>query len=248
MSFPFSLKDKKILITGASGGIGKAIAIACGQMGAELILTGRDESKLKDTLQRAGILGSTLVADLTNEDEVHALVSTTDDLHGLVHCAGILKTIPFKNLQASTLDDIFNINFRAPVSLTQQLIKQKKIVKQGSIVYISSISGTVIGAKGNGAYSASKAAFNGLAKVLALELAPQKIRVNTIAPGMVKTDMWEASTSQVSLEQLQADEKNYPLGYGEPDDVAWAAVYLLSDASKWITGSNLIIDGGFTIH
>ena len=143
---PFSLAGKKVFITGASSGIGRAITIACGQMGAELILTGRDEERLNNTLASAGGNGKIFKADLLVEEELHSLVSSLPVINGVVHCAGILKIVPFKNIQFSVFDEIQNVNFRAPVFLTQQLIKKKKIAGSGSIVYISSVSGSVIGA------------------------------------------------------------------------------------------------------
>lgn len=248
MSSLFSLSGKKILVTGASSGIGRAIAILAAAQGADVLLSARNEDRLKQTMsQMKEGNHSFLVADLSDEAALENLVNQLENVDGVVHAMGIMSTLPYKFINKKALNDIMNVNFIAPTLLTQLLLKAKKINKKGSIVFISSISGNVIGSKGNSLYSATKGALNATAKVLALELAAQKIRVNTIAPGVVKTEMWSEPTS-FSKEQLEEDEKRYPLGHGSPEDVAGAAVFLLSDASKWITGSNLVLDGGFTIQ
>lgn len=248
MSTLFSLNEKKILVTGASSGIGKATAIAAAAQGASVFLTGRNEGRLKATLSQLKPGDHYfLPADLTQESSIENLVSKLNELDGVVHAMGMMNTLPYKFINRHALNEIMEVNFTAPTLLTQSLLKAKKINKSGSIVFISSIAGNTIGSKGNSLYSATKGALNGAAKVLALELAAQKIRVNTLSPGMVKTEMW-AQSSSFSSEQLAEDEKRYPLGYGSPEDVAGAAVFLLSDAGRWITGADLILDGGFTIQ
>ena len=185
---------------------------------------------------------------MTNEIEIETLVEKVDFLNGIVLAAGITKTLPFKFLNERELSNIMNTNFQAPVILCQKLAKKKKIKNNSSIVFISSIAGNVIGNKGNGAYAASKAALNGICKVMAIELASQKIRTNCVSPGMVKTPMTANGFSSVSKEQLELNEKLYPLGYGEPEDVAYGVLYLASDEGKYLTGSELVIDGGWTAH
>jgi NAD(P)-dependent dehydrogenase (short-subunit alcohol dehydrogenase family) len=155
--------------------------------------------------------------------------------------------MPHKFIKKNDFDEIMNINFFAPFFLTQRLLKQKKIVDYGSIVFLSSISGPVIGSKGNLMYSASKSAINGIVKTLALELSEKK-RVNSICAGMVNTEMWKSDTKLVSTEQLNLSSKLYPLGFGEPGHVANLASFLISQESIWITGSSVIADGGFTIQ
>lgn len=244
---PFSLENKTILVTGASSGIGKAIAIECSKMGAKVVITGRNEQRLQETYkQLEGLQPAYIVADLSKKEEIETLVNQIDCLNGLVNCAGLTIPKPFKFLQEEDIQEVMTVNFNAPLLLTQLLIKKRKLRKASSIVFISSISGTKISYIGNSIYSASKGAINGICKGLALELASQQIRVNSVIPGMVETNI--VSGGEVTQEQLEADKQKYPLKrYGKPEEVAHAVVYLLSDASSWATGSNLLIDGGYTL-
>jgi NAD(P)-dependent dehydrogenase (short-subunit alcohol dehydrogenase family) len=243
---PFSLEGKTILITGASSGIGKQTAIQCSEMGANVIITGRNIDRLNQTYTELhGNANKLVVADLT--EDYSKIVDILQNLDGIVHAAGIVNTLPFQFITSDVLNSIFQTNFFAPVMLTQQIVKRKLLNKNSSIVFVSSLAG-IIASKGNGAYSASKSALNGMAKVMALELATKNIRVNTILPGMVKTEMMNTFLKTITTEQLAEDQKKYPLGYGSPEDVANAAIYLLSAASKWITGTSIILDGGFTLQ
>lgn len=244
---PFSLENKTILVTGASSGIGKAIAIECSRMGAKVVITGRNEQRLQETYgQLEGTHPAYIVADLTKKEDIETLANQIDGLNGLVNCAGLTIPKPFKFLQEEDIQEVMTVNFNAPLLLTQLFIKKKKLQKASSIVFISSISGTKVSYIGNSIYSASKGAINGICKGLALELASQQIRVNTVIPGMVETNI--VSGGEVTQEQMEADKQKYPLKrYGKPEEVAYAVVYLLSDASSWVTGSNLLIDGGYTL-
>ena len=244
---PFSLENKTILVTGASSGIGKAIAIECSKMGAQVVITGRNEQRLQETYkQLEGTQPAYIVADLTKKEDIETLVNQIDGLNGLVNCAGLTIPKPFKFLQEEDIQEMMTVNFNAPLLLTQLLVKKKKLQKASSIVFISSISGTKVSAIAESVYSASKAAIDGFCKGLALELAPQQIRVNTVNPGIIETNIF--SGGQISEEQLQQNITKYPLKrYGKPEEVAYAVVYLLSDASSWVTGSNLLIDGGYTL-
>lgn len=244
---PFSLENKTILVTGASSGIGRAIAIECSKMGASVIITGRNEERLKEThAQMEGNQPDYIVADLSLPNDVQNLVQKITSLNGLVNCAGLTKSLPFQFATRKNIDEVFNINFFAPVEISRLLVKNKKIKGGSSIVFISSISGVYCTIIGNSIYSASKGAINGIVKSMALELAPKSIRVNCINPGMINTNI--LSEGIISKDQLQEDMKKYPLKrYGKPEEVAFAAIYLLSDASNWVTGSNLLIDGGLTL-
>ncbi|AVM55784.1 SDR family NAD(P)-dependent oxidoreductase [Capnocytophaga sp. oral taxon 864] len=244
---PFSLENKTILVTGASSGIGKAIAIECSKMGAQVVITGRNEQRLQETYkQLEGTQPAYIVADLTKKEDIETLANQIDSLNGLVNCAGLTIPKPFKFLQEEDIQEVMTVNFNAPLLLTQLLVKKKKLQKASSIIFISSISGTKVSYIGNSIYSASKGAINGICKGLALELASQQIRVNTVIPGMVETNI--VSGGEVTQEQMEADKQKYPLKrYGKPEEVAYAVVYLLSDASSWVTGSNLLIDGGYTL-
>jgi NAD(P)-dependent dehydrogenase (short-subunit alcohol dehydrogenase family) len=244
---PFSLDGKTILVTGASSGIGRAIAIECSKMGATVILTARNKERLDETLsQMEEGSHAIVVADLNDEDERKKLIDNSPILDGLVNCAGIIKTLTFPFITSEALTSVMDINFTAPVLLSVEMTKRKKISKNGSIIFISSIGGVLISAIGNSIYNASKGAINGMAKNMALELATKGIRVNCVNPGLIETHIFDDGT--ITTEQLEEDKKRYPLKrHGKPEDVAYAVIYLLSNASSWVTGSNLIIDGGFTL-
>jgi NAD(P)-dependent dehydrogenase (short-subunit alcohol dehydrogenase family) len=244
---PFSLAGKTILVTGASSGIGRAIAIECSKMGAAVILTARNKERLSETLsQMEGLDHSIVAADLNNKEERKLLVDKSPVLDGLVNCAGIVKTLPFQFVDDETMTSVMNVNFTAPVLMSAGLVKEKKFSKKSSIVFISSISGCVCVGGGNSIYSASKGAVNGVMKNMALDLAPKGIRVNSVNPGMVETHIYDSGT--ITPEQLEEDRKHYPLKrYGKPEEIAYSVIYLLSDASSWITGTSIIIDGGYTL-
>jgi NAD(P)-dependent dehydrogenase (short-subunit alcohol dehydrogenase family) len=244
---PFSLEGKTILVTGASSGIGRAIAIECSRLGATVILTARNEERLNKTLE--SLEGSNhikIISDLQTEENISRLADQLPNLNGIVHAAGIGKTLPFQFISSNELNNIFSVNFFAPVLLSQKLVKTKKITKEASIVFISSIDGPVTAHAGNSMYAASKGAVTAIAKNMAVDLASKKIRVNCILPGMTETPL--IHTGDITQEQLDLDMKLYPLKrYGKPEEIAYAAVYFLSDASAWTTGANLIVDGGFTL-
>ena len=244
---PFSLKSKTILVTGASSGIGRAIAIECSKMGAVLIISARNEERLYETLsQMDGTGHSVVVADLNYEEDRNRLVNASPLLNGLVNCAGIIKTLPFQFINDKSLSNIMSVNFISPVLLSVELVKKKKILKNSSIVFISSISGVVCAGGGNSMYSASKGAINGVMKNMALDLAPKCIRVNSVNPGMVETHIFDSGT--ITFEQLEEDKKRYPLKrYGKPEEIAYSVIYLLSDACSWVTGSSIVLDGGYTL-
>lgn len=240
---PFSLEGKTILVTGASSGIGRGIAIACSKMGATIVLGGRNEVRLNETLSEMEGDGHVLaVADLTKKEKLEKMVDILPKLDGIVHCAGIGQRILCKQLQETDVDNVMDMNFKAPVLLQTEILKKKKINKGASIVFIASIAAESPSV-GNSIYSASKGAIISYANCLVVELAPRKIRVNCISPAMVWTDL--ILKDGISEEELKEDEQKYPLKrYGNPDDIANLAVYMLSDASSWMTGSNVRITGG----
>ena len=242
MNNPFSLSGKTILVTGASSGIGRGIAIACAGMGAQLILTGRNITRLQETLSALEGEGhSYIVADLTNAQERTALLEQLPALHGVVHCAGVGSRVPCKMLTQEDIDHVLKPNTEAPILLQAELLAEKKLQKGASVVIIASAA-AYMPVAGNAVYSASKAAMVAYAKCLAQELAPRQIRVNSISPTMVWTDL---ALVGASAEQLTEAEKQYPLKrYGQPQDIAHLAVYMLSDASQWMTGSDVQITGG----
>jgi NAD(P)-dependent dehydrogenase (short-subunit alcohol dehydrogenase family) len=246
---PFSLENKTILVTGASSGIGKEIAVQVSNMGGSVILNGRNTERLKVVAHQISNDSTQIIqGDLTDPSTIAKIIESTPQIDGVVHAAGIMKLVPFKFINANDLKEMMNINFTSPTLLSLELIKNKKLKNSSSIVYITSINGSVVGSRANSMYAASKGALTGMIKAMALDLAKTKIRVNEIAPGMIETEGTMEIESIVSEVAINEDKMKYPLGcYGKPDDVAFACVYLLSNASKWVTGSKLVVDGGFTI-
>jgi NAD(P)-dependent dehydrogenase (short-subunit alcohol dehydrogenase family) len=239
MSNPFCLEGKRILVTGASSGIGRQIAIGASNAGASVILNGRDETRLSEAL---GLLASgehvTIKADLTRDDEIASLAASVRTIDGVVHAAGMAGPAPLRVVTRDFLQTRFDSNYFAAVLLTQRLLAGNQVAAGGSIVFIGSIAAHT-GTQGMSVYSATKAALSVTAKCLALEVAKRRIRANCISPAVVRTPIFKI------LEQgwLDETEKRYPLGLGRPEDVANAAVFFLSDASRWITGQSLIMDG-----
>jgi NAD(P)-dependent dehydrogenase (short-subunit alcohol dehydrogenase family) len=241
------LKNKNILITGASSGIGRASAILCDQLGANAIITGRNTEELNKTAGQLKNKTQQLSADLSSEDEINKLVSALPDIDGFVHCAGIIQPVPIKFLAQKSIDDIFRINFNSAVLLSGQLLRQKKLNSGASVVFISSVS-SHHPYTGGSLYTSSKAALESFAKGLALETAPKKIRVNTISPALVRTKIWDQAEEIYSKEEVAEIESRYPLGLGEPADIANLVAFLLGSSSKWMTGSVIQIDGGLLLN
>lgn len=240
---PFTLEGKTILVTGASSGIGKGIAIACSRMGANMIVTGRNEARLQSTLKELyGVEHSMIVADLTDAASRSNLVESVNKLDGIVYCAGIGQQLPCKMVAEEDVDSVMNANFKSSVLLQALLLSKKKVNKQASIVFMASRAAETPSV-GNAVYSASKGAIISYAKCLALEVAPRQIRVNCICPAMVWTDLiYQGGLTKEYFEEAQ---QSYPLKrYGQPEDIANLAIYLLSDASSWMTGTSIDITGG----
>lgn len=240
---PFSLAGKNILVTGASSGIGKAIAIACAKMEATIFVTARNEERLNETIsQMPQGNHKRIIADLTKSNDIINLVSQLPKLDGIVQCAGVGSRILCKNIKKEDIQKVFLPNVEAPILLQSELLNQKKINKSASIVYIASRA-AVSPSIGNATYSASKGAIISYAKCLALELAPRLIRVNCICPAMIWTDL--ILEGGIDREQLEEAQLKYPLKrYGQPEDVANLTLYLLSDASNWMTGTAVDLTGG----
>lgn len=241
---PFSLDGKTILITGASSGIGRETAIVCSKMGATVVITGRNEDRLKETYDRLeGDENLSIAADLIDSEAIEILVQQLPDLTGVVHCAGIGDRSMLKMVKEKDIVKVMRTNFESPVLLQKALLKKKKLVNSSSIVFVASrapFAPTV----GNGIYAASKGALIAYAKVLGLEVANQLMRVNCVCPAMVWTELVERDAALTGIDYHEA-EKAYPLKrYGRPNDIANLIVYLLSDASSWMTGSCIDITGG----
>jgi NAD(P)-dependent dehydrogenase (short-subunit alcohol dehydrogenase family) len=247
---PYSLINKTILVTGASSGIGRGIAIECSKLGANVVVTGRNRQRLDETFNNLEGEGHiSIVSDLSTQDGIDTIVSSCPLLNGCVNCAGIPKLSTIKHIDRRNLEEIINVNQVAPILLTSLLLKKRILVKGSSIVFIASIGGVFIASNGDGPYAATKGAISGFVKAAAIELSKQKTRVNAICPGLVPTRILELSNKLFSEEDLKKQKYDlYPLGrVGTPEDIAFGAIYLLSDASSWVTGINLVIDGGYCV-
>lgn len=244
----FSLKGKKILVTGASSGIGKSVAIHAAEQGAQLTILARNSERLHATLTEfrdATVSHNAICCDLTSTKDLDDLVDALEPLDGIVLNAGAVKLAPIAFIKDDNVDDLFEINVQSSIRLVQRLIRKKKIRTGASLVFISSIA-TQKATIGNSVYNATKGAVNAFVKSLALELASRQIRANAILPGFVPTGILNGSDTPSA--ELDAHLKNYPLGrYGKPEDVAYLAIYLLSDQSDWMTGSLINLDGGFSL-
>ena len=243
---PFSLEGKTILVTGAAGGIGRATSIECAKLGAKLVLTDINEAGLIETKALLeGVGHECIFADLTSQEALDDLVSSLPMLDGFVSNAGVTKPTPVKMISKEALERIMSINTYGPIYLTQRLLKKKKFNANASLVFTVSIGGVYTTAPGNAMYGASKGALQVFVRNVALEGAP-RIRCNSVNPGMVNTNLAGRAYSD---DDKAKDMETYPMKrYGEPRDVALAIVYLLSDASSWVTGHSLIIDGGKTLY
>lgn len=244
---PFSLNNKTILITGASSGIGQAVSIECSKMGATIIATGRNKERLSDTMKSLDTSDThrCIQADLANYNDIVSLVEELPMLDGVVFCAGVNDKSLAKMIDQVKIDKMFQTNVFSQMLLTKELVKKKKINAGASLVMISSIASTYATIS-NALYASSKGAIEAYMRTLALELAPRKIRVNAIRPGMVETPILG---SYVMSDGLDEFKKQFPLGrFGQPEEIAYGIIYLLSDASKWTTGTLITIDGGITLR
>lgn len=249
---PFDLSGKVICITGASSGIGRQCAITCSQLGATVILLARNEMRLEETLSQMEKpeRHSAYSIDLTEYGKVEQIVKEAvakkGRINGVLHCAGISTTLPLKMVTSEKLEEFFQTNVFAAYNLTKEVCKVGNFAKEGgSIVFFSSVMGSV-GASGKSLYSMTKGALLSGARSLACELAKKNIRVNTISPGVVITPINSNLPHIADPEKRKLLEQQHLLGLGKTTDIANACVYLLSDASKWVTGIDLCVDGGYT--
>ena len=245
---PYSLEGKTILVTGASSGIGRGAAIECSKMGARVIITARNEERLQETLcQLEGDGHEMRICDLSDNNAIKAMVDTLPELQGVINNAGFTTIQPIQFINEDVFQNIMQVNTMAPVLILKYLIKKKKLRSGASVVFTSSLAGIGKISVGNTMYGCSKGAISAFIKGAAKELAAKNIRVNAVCPGMVESQILDSGT--ISDEQLEKLIDVYPLGrFGKPEDVAWAMIYLLSDASSWITGVNLPVDGGRDIY
>jgi NAD(P)-dependent dehydrogenase (short-subunit alcohol dehydrogenase family) len=242
---PFSLRGKTILVTGASSGIGRAIAIESSKMGGRIVITGRNSERLNETflaLEGEGHLQ--IIADLSKDEDVNSLADALPKLDGCVCNAGISKPLLVEHLEKKDILNTFEVNTFSSFLLMNNLLKNKKLNKKSSVVFLCSIAGSYCSSVGNSIYSASKNAIRGFIKGFAIEVGRKGIRANSISPGLIETEM-NYGDGAITEEQLNLNLKRHPLKrFGKPEDIAFAVVYLLSDTSEWVTGADLIIDGG----
>lgn len=244
---PFELIGKTILVTGASSGIGRETAIQCSNLGARVIVTARNEERLTECFHLLKKEAIMVVADLTNKEDVERLVAEIPEINGIVLCAGRRMSSPFMLSTKEKFDEVFDVNYFAPVELLRLIVENNKIKQGGSVVFVSSVGGTHSFQTCGMIYGVSKAAINSTMRFCARELATENIRVNSVTPAKVNTQ--PSSNRSLSEEQQKADLEKYPLKrYGEPKDIAYGIIFLLSDAASWITGQSLVIDGGKTLN
>ncbi len=251
MENPFSLQNKTILITGASSGIGQQCAIDCSRQGARIIMVGRNKNRLEETesfLEGSG--HSKCIVDITSYDEIDSLLRNHIDkscpIDGFIHSAGIEKTLPFRNLKPKDYMEIYSTNFISGVNILKILTKKNTYSEDFKAVFISSIT-ALVARVGTLAYTASKGALVSGIRELAIELAPKGINVNCISPGTVLTPMMKNLFESFDDETRKKRLEGFSLGIGRPEDISYACIFLLSNAARWITGQNLVIDGGYTI-
>lgn len=251
---PMAMLGKRILVTGGSSGIGRETSLLLSQLGASVIVAGRDVDRLQNTLSSLAEGGqhSTEVIDLMDAEQIptwmERVASAKGTLDGLVHSAGLQLTRPLRSLSITDTESLMRVNFSAALGLAKGFRKKGVVGAQGgSIVFLSSVMG-LVGTAGQAAYSASKGALVAMSKSLALELAREKIRVNCVTPAMVRTEMMDKMFQSLLPQQVAAIEQMHPLGIGLPSDVANAIAFLLADSARWITGTTLVVDGGYTAH
>jgi len=249
---PFDLTGKTIVISGASSGIGRQCAITCAAMGATVVALGRNKERLQETVQQMAFserhcFFSIDLADASAvSDTVTQLVVKVGRIHGLLNVAGMSTTLLLKSMTDDKLDEFFRNNVYSAIHLTRELTRMGNFAKEGgSIVFFSSVMGSY-GEVGKSLYAMTKGALQAASRSLACELAAKKIRVNTISPGLIITPINENLPHITDPEKRQKLEEMHLLGLGNTEDVANACVYLLSDASRWVTGTNLFVDGGYS--
>ena len=249
---PFDLTGKTVVVTGASSGIGRQCAIDCSRMGARVILIARNAERLHETFDSlCGDGHMSFTCDLSDPvnitETAETIIREVGKINGIVNSAGISTTLPLKLMTHDKMEEMLKVNVLSAFDLTRELSKVKRMEEGSSIIFIASVMGCV-GESGKSLYSMSKGALIAGARSLACEFAKRKIRVNTISPGAILTPINANLPHMADPERKAMLESQHLLGIGETSDVSNGVIYLLSDASRWVTGQNLIIDGGYTVR
>jgi NAD(P)-dependent dehydrogenase (short-subunit alcohol dehydrogenase family) len=247
---PLDLTGKRFLVTGASSGIGRATALLLARLGGRITLAGRDSDRLAPVrAELAGADHAISAFDLAATDEIPGwladIAKSGGVFSGLAHCAGIQGLRALRASNAAFIDETMRVNLGSAIALARGFRAKGVAERPASLVLVASTAG-MTGQAGNVVYSASKGAIIAATRGIAMELARDQIRVNCVAPALVRTPMSEKSMRIWSSEQLAAVEAIHPMGFGTAEDVANAIAFLLSDMAGWITGSNLVVDGGYT--
>ena len=249
---PYSLENKTILVTGASSGIGKATAIECAKLGATVVITARNTERLYavfESLDRSfGQEHQMVIADLATNEGLQLLISSITNLDGVSSNAGIIvMNSPIKFLKEEVMEKVYNVNAMSHIKLARDLYKKKKLKKNASYVFTVSVGGVTAFNVGNTAYGMAKAALNSFMKFCAVDFSTRGIRCNSVCPGMIETPMTDTN-GIFTEDDYKKDMEHYLLKrYGRPEEVAWTTAFLLSDASSFITGVSLLVDGGASI-
>ena len=250
MTHALDMSGRTVVVTGASAGIGRDVAILLGELGARVALVGRNLDRLNSVASKmSGSRHLVEAFDLNQLEEIPAwmkkIAEKFGELHGVVHCAGVQQTMPLRAITVRPAEDVMRVNVLAALMLAKGLRQKGVRAADASLVLVASVMG-LVGAPGCAVYCASKGAVISMTRALALELAAEKIRVNCVAPAFVKTEMLEELKSVAGADQMAAVEARHPLGFGEPRDVSHSIAFLLSPASRWMTGSTMTVDGGYT--
>lgn len=242
---PFTLEGKTILVTGASSGIGRATAVECSKMGATVVLTARNEERLQETLSMMEGEGHTVIsANLADEEQIMTLAKDVPQLDGLVFSTGMLDLKPIKFYSSKTTNKMCGTSLFSAIYLIRDLLKKRKINNGASLVFISSIAAKLSPSKGNGLYSVSKAGLEAFMRQCAIELVDYRIRANAVEPGMVDTDLLKGMVADMPEIRKEDEQRYLCKRYGRPEEIAWMAIYLLSDAAEFVNGATMVIDGG----
>ena len=246
------LAGKRVLVTGASSGIGRQTAIALAACGARVCASGRDATRLQATLDALagaghGLLPLDLNGDDTITESIQADAKAHGAFHGAFHSAGVSMVRPIKMCKRKQFDDVFASSVQSALAIARAMSLRGVMEDGGSLVFMSSVAG-LRGQTGMSLYSAAKAAMDGMTRSLAVEFAPRGIRVNAICAGAIETPMHSSLLTTLNDDSIEAYRSKHLLGFGQPADVANAVTFLMGQGGRWMTGTSLVLDGGYTVR